>query len=147
MILALLLMQATVADVAQWDGLPIPDKVGVEASRYISCIGDPVLDVVTTGEPADPAARKALMDKVLVDCRPVRAAVTTEIDAKMATTPGWTDPLLRRAKVARMLDAAEERVGYSAINREDFLKMVEQIRQCVAAGDKDCDKGPALKPQ
>ena len=145
-LLAAFLLQST-AQIAAWDGLPIPDVVGVPAARYIGCIGDPVEEAMTTGQPADPAARKALVETALAGCRSVRAEVTAEMDAKLATMPGWTDPAVRTAKIARMLDAAEERVAFTVVDNEGFRAMADSMMKCRNAGRKDCAKDmPALKP-
>jgi len=149
MILTLLfLLQSATTPLAEWDGLPIPDAVGVPAARYIGCIGDPVEEAMTTGEPADPAARRALVEKARADCRDVRAEVTAEMDAKLAATPGWTDAAGRGARIARMLDAAEERVAFTVIDNEDFRALAERMMKCVNSGRKDCAENmPALKPR
>jgi hypothetical protein len=147
MIVALLLALSTPAEIAAWDGLPIPDGVGIPAAKYITCISDPVLDGMEAGETPAPSERAAMMDKTLEGCRQVRAEATEAMEAKMAQTPGWTDAAIRSARIERILDAAEERVGFTARNPKGFQAMVEAIRQCRVAGGHDCeDKAAAQMP-
>jgi hypothetical protein len=147
MIFALFLALSTPAEIAAWDGLPIPDAVATPAVKYITCISDPVLDGLEAGETPSAAERDEAMDKTLEDCRHVRAEATEAMDTRMAPVPGWTDATIRSAKIERILDAAEQRVGFTARNPEGFSAMVEAIRQCRAAGAKNCeDKAAAQMP-
>ena len=138
MILTLLLVLQAPAEIARWDGLPFPDPVGRPAARYITCLSEPLEQTLTSVAPEDPAARQARLDRVLADCRSTREEVAAEMNAKLAHTPGWTDSATRRLKVERMLSATEERVGFTVVDREDFLKMANEALQCATSGEKDC---------
>lgn len=139
LLLAQVLALSTPAEIAAWDGTPIPDEAATPYVDYLGCISDPVLDVMESGQEQAPAAREAMMDKILSDCRPLRASTIVAMDVKLVQVPGWTDPVMRRAKVERILDAAEERVGFTARDPERFQSMVEALRQCISAGRKDCE--------
>lgn len=147
MIFALLLALSTPAEIAAWDGTPIPDEAATPYVEYLGCISDPVLDRMEAGEEQTPAEREAMMGKILADCRTLRAETVLAMDAKLAQTPDWTDPVIRRAKVERILDAAEERVGFTARDPEGFEAMVEALRQCMSAGRKDCEPAPPTPSQ
>lgn len=142
MILALLLALSTPAEIAAWEGVPVPDEAATPYVEYLGCISDPVLDVMESGQEQAPAERDAMMDKILAGCRPLRAETVAAMDAKLTHKPDWTDPVIRRAKVERILDAAEERVGFTARDPEGFQAMVETMRQCIGAGRSDCDTAP-----
>lgn len=139
MIVALLLALSTPAEIAAWEGVPVPDAAATPYVKYLGCISDPVLDTMESGHQQAPAERDAMMNKILADCRPVRAETTVAMDAKLAQTPDWIDPLIRRARIERILDAAEGRVGFTARDPKGFQAMVETMRQCISAGRKDCE--------
>jgi hypothetical protein len=147
MMIALLLALSTPAQIAAWEGVPVPDEAATPYAQYLGCISDPVLDMMESGHEQAPAERDAMMNKLLADCRPKRAETVVAMDASLAQVPDWTDPVLRRAKVERILDAAEERVGFTARDPEGFQAMVETMRQCISAGRKDCDATPPTPSQ
>lgn len=147
MIVALLLALSTPAEIAAWDGVPVPDAAATPYAKYLGCISDPVLDTMESGQQQAPAERDAMMNKILADCRPLRAETAVAMDAKLAQTPDWTDPVIRRAKIERVLDAAEERVGFTARDPEGFQAMVETMRRCMSAGRKDCEPAPPTPSQ
>lgn len=142
MMLALLLALSTPAEIAAWDGTPIPDEAATPYVAYLGCISDPVLDAMEAGTEQTPAERKAMMDTTLAECRPKRAETVAAMDARLVQVPGWADPVIRRAKVERILDAAEGRVGFTARDPEGFRAMVESLRRCIDAGRKDCESAP-----
>jgi len=146
-IVALLLALSTPAEIAAWEGVPVPDAAATPFVKYLGCISDPVLDTMASGQEQPLAQREAMMNKTLVDCRPVRAETSVAMDAKLAQTPDWTDPVIRRARIERILDAAEERVGFTARDPKGFQAMVETMRQCTSAGRKNCEPAPPPLPQ
>ncbi len=139
MFFALLLALQTPAEIADWDGLPIPDTVGRPAAAYITCLSVPLEPALTTGKPDDEAARTILLAKVLDGCRATRDAVGEEMNAKLASAVGWTDFAVRRLKVERILGAIEERVGFTVTDRERFLDMARKVLQCSGTGQSGCD--------
>lgn len=139
MIAALLLALSTPAEIAAWEGVPVPDEAATPYVEYLGCISDPVLDRMEAGGEQPPAERDAMMNKILADCRPKRAETVAAMDAKLANKADWTDPVIRRAKVERILDAAEERVGFTVRDPEGFQAMVAKLQQCLAAHRTDCD--------
>ena len=147
MIVALLLALSTPAEIAAWEGVPVPDAAATPYVKYLGCISDPVLDTMESGQEQALAQRDAMMNKTLADCRPVRAETAVAMDAKLAQTPNWTDPVIRRARIERILDAAEGRVGFTARDPEGFQAMVETMRQCIGAGRKECDPAPPTLSQ
>lgn len=142
MMVALLLALSTPAEIAAWDGTPIPDAVATPYVAYLGCISDPVLDAMESGVVQTPDERDAKMDAILAGCRSQRAETVIAMDARLSQVPGWTDPVIRRAKVERILDAAEGRVGFTARDPEGFQAMVASLRQCIDAGRKDCESAP-----
>jgi hypothetical protein len=139
MIVALLLALSTPAEIADWDGVPVPDEAARAYNAYFGCVTNPVLDGMESGEVQPPAERKARTDKILADCRPIRVEAVAGMDAKLAQKPGWTDPVIRRARIERIVGAMEERVGFTVRDPEGFQKRVEDLRQCMSTGRKDCE--------
>jgi hypothetical protein len=147
MMVALLLALSTPAEIAAWDGLPIPDAIGVPAANYITCISSGTLDDIAAGTTSAANDRRQAMDLTLEDCRHERTQAAEAMNARMAQVPGWTDPEIRAAKVERILSSAERRVGFIATNPAGFQAMVAAMRQCRAAGDNNCeDKAAAHLP-
>jgi len=146
-IVALLLALSTPAEIAAWEGVPVPDAAAKPYVTYLGCISDPVLDRMESGQEQAPAEREAMMNKILADCRPVRAQTAVAMDVKLAQTPDWTDPVIRRARIERILDAAEGRVGFTARDPKGFQAMVATMRQCISAGRRDCDPAPPTASQ
>lgn len=144
MMFALLLALSTPAEIAAWDGLPIPDEIGVPAAKYITCISDGTLDDMSAGVTSPPTNRQQTMDLTLEDCRHERSGAAEAMNARMAQVPGWTDTAVRAAKVERILSAAEERVGFIATKPDGFQAMVEAMRQCRAAGGENCEDKAAV---
>lgn len=142
MMIALLLALSTPAEIAAWDGVPVPDQVATPYVEYLGCVSDPVLDRMESGEEHALAERNAMMNKILADCRPKRIETAAAMDAKLALTPDWTDAVTRRARIERILDAMEERVGFTARDPEGFQAMVEAMRQCISTGRKNCEPAP-----
>ena len=147
MIVALLLALSTPAEIAAWEGVPVPDAAATPYVKYLGCISDPVLDRMESGQEQAPAERDAMMNTILAACRPTRVQAAAAMDAKLARTPDWTDPMIRRAKIERILDAAESRVGFTVRDPEGFQAMVETMRQCMSAGRKDCEPAPPTPSQ
>ncbi|MBB4858015.1 hypothetical protein HNO88_001329 [Novosphingobium chloroacetimidivorans] len=142
MIVALALALSTPAEIAAWDGVPVPDEAATPYVDYMGCVSDPVLDVMEAGREQTPAERDAMMTATLAGCRPLRATTAAAMDAKLAHKPDWTDPVVRRARIERILDAMEQRVGFTARDPQGFQAMVQTMRQCIDAGRKDCEPVP-----
>ncbi|VWX53649.1 hypothetical protein [Novosphingobium sp. 9U] len=151
MIAALLLAVATLpstpADIAAWDGVPVPDEAATPYVKYMGCVSDPVLDGMEAGHQQTVAERKAMMTRTLAACRPLRVATARAMDATLAHKPDWTDAVIRRARIERILDAMEQRVGFTAHDPEGFQAMVESLRQCMSTGRKDCEPAPPTRSQ
>lgn len=142
MIVALLLALSTPAEIAAWDGVPVPDEAATPYVTYMGCVSDPVLDGMEAGVQQTAAERDAMMTRTLAACRPLRATTAREMDARLAHKADWTDPVVRRARIERILDAMEQRVGFTARDPQGFQAMVDAMRHCMSAGRKDCE--PAL---
>jgi len=142
MIVALLLALSTSAEIAAWDGVPVPDEAATPYVEYMGCVSDPVLNGMESGKEESSTQRGTMMAKTLADCRPLRASTAAAMDARLAHKPDWTDPVIRRARIERILDAMEQRVGFTARDPQGFQAMVATMRQCMSTGRKDCDPVP-----